>query len=328
MTSTTKPLTQLPTNPSYELACELVDSEDVNLWRDIIARIATKHGIKINSLTKINGWANGLFIVNNEVVIKIVPPNWIGQGKRELAALELIVGHPLPVATPQLLANGSLDGWLYVIINKLEGTNLNEIWKDLDEDNQCSIIKQVVEFANALHKINISHVDKNSELYHDWPVFLQNQAANCYEKHKSKNIPKHLLDTMGSFLANHDHQSKFEHYQLMHTDLHPGNLMAIKQNDTWQLSAVIDFGDALIGPDKYFEYATSSLLMGLGNKNINQTLLQAYGFDIADTQAFQHHLTALGMLRHMGGIDYIMARFPGSEKSSSWEQMTSLFFAL
>ena len=104
-----KSLSKLPENPSYELACELVDSEELTLWRDIIARIATKHHIKIDTLRKISGWANGLFIVNEQWVIKIVPPNWQTQAKREIAALTLIKGQPLPVATPQLLTYGSFD---------------------------------------------------------------------------------------------------------------------------------------------------------------------------------------------------------------------------
>lgn len=326
--SLNKPLTMLPIDPSYELACKLVDDDNVELWRDIATKIADNHDIKIESLQKISGWANVLLIVNDDIVIKIIPPNWISQGRREVEALELIKGHALPVATPQLMATSSIDNWLYVVMNKLPGSNLDALWNNLDEDNQALIIKQVAKFANALHQIKLPASVKDSELYHNWPDFIKSQTVNCYEKHKHKKIPKHLLDLMEAFLDTHEHQSHFETDILMHTDLHPGNLMVEKHNGQWHLSAVIDFGDALIGPDKYFEYATSAMLMGLGNAKLNQALLDTYDFEIQDIEQFQNHLMALSLLRHMGGVDYIIERFPGSEKLPNWEQMAKLFFKL
>lgn len=315
----------LPINPDYDLACELIDGDDIEFWRPQVEHICQLHGISFDNMHKINGWANGIFDLDGQYILKVVPPNWASQGSRELDSLSLLAGHTLPVAIPKLIADGEINGWLYVLMNKLPGTNLHEIWMDLPEENQCLIVKQVAEFANQLHALPMP---EESALSLDWPTFLKEQKENCVEKRKKQGLTGPLLDDILNFVEQVDYQPVINRPCLVHTDLHPGNLLAEKVDGQWHLSGVIDFGDAFIGNDRYFEFATSAILMGLGNKAVNQALLEGYQLEIEDKKQFAQHLMALSLLRHTGEMAYVLQQVPGCDELSDWQSVAERFFAL
>ncbi len=76
-------------------------------------------------------WAEISCFPNATTVVKLGPPCWPGEMAREVAALRFVAGR-LPVATPTLVANGTLDGWDYLVQQKLPGSNLWQLWPQLD----------------------------------------------------------------------------------------------------------------------------------------------------------------------------------------------------
>ncbi len=328
----------LPKNPDFNRACELIDSDDQTIWQPVVSYICQQHDIEETPFRCINGWANGIFMLENQLLIKIVPPNWIAQANSEIEALTLLTDYNLPVAIPRIKATGDINGWRYIVMDKLPGTNLHDIWPELAVENKIQIAKQVAQFARQLNQYPLSSrqlTTANSALKLDWPNFLLKQRENVYESRKKQGLSAALLADLLPFIDSCEYQAKSDLFNqgkpcLIHCDLHPGNLLAEKIGDSWQLSGVIDFGDAVIGTDPYFELTSPLLFLGQANKSINQAFLDSYGLTMTvdERQAFQQHLLVISLLRHSGDIGYPLKQVPGCTELADWQSISERFFAL
>src|SRR5262245_43692556 len=103
------------------------------VWQSALHEIATCHGLTSDGWGRAALGRNIVFL-NSTTVIKLGPPHfWPGEMAREGAALEFVAGR-LPVATPTFIATGTLDGWSYLVEERLPGINLRELWKELSSD--------------------------------------------------------------------------------------------------------------------------------------------------------------------------------------------------
>src|SRR5262245_27511994 len=89
-------------------------------WQPALREIATDHGLTSDVWRRAALGRNIVFL-NSATVIKLGPPHyWPGEMAREGAALQFVTGR-LPVATPTLIATGTLDGWSYLVEERLPG---------------------------------------------------------------------------------------------------------------------------------------------------------------------------------------------------------------
>lgn len=321
----------LPSNPSYDEACDIVDHKDDDYWLPVINKILAQHQLNILSTERINEGGNVLFKLGNEYILKLVPPNWGYQGLAEIEAGS-IISDKLSLVVPRVMAHGTIDNWIYVVMDLLPGISLAEVWEDVTFENKKQIIQSIGRFMNELHHLSIP---AKSKLKPDWQSYYQELRNDCISRHTRKKVPERLISQIEDFL-NHPGLSNYcvlddlndnEPDIFIHMDLHPWNLMVEKNGAEYQICGVLDFGDAIIGRSRLLELATPLLFMCQGNSELCSILLQNYQLlDGTDSASLQAKLMAVSLLRPACDFNFVLQQVPETGPRDNWQNIAEQLF--
>ncbi len=331
------PLTRLPLNPSYDEACDICDHWQINDWQPLLDIIIDRHNITVSQVSQNFEGTNPVFelTLNSEqseeqaYIVKVLAPNWHSQFQSEYHSLKLLNGQDLGIAVPKLLYSGEVDNWLYLVIDKLEGVMLSSVIDTLTLENKVEIAHALGQFSARLHRLDVAEIP---EIKLDWPEFVRLQRKHCYEKRKKQQVPTALLECLTSYLDQHI--SRLEPFlksgemHLIHTDLHPGNLLVAAHAGHYRLVGIFDFGDALVCPDPLFEFASPALLFAQGEPGIFHAFLDGYGYREERSNGLQQHMMVLSQLRHTGDLNYLLHHVPHCADEPRWQALESKFFPL
>ena len=138
-------------------------------------------------------------------------------------------------------------GYRFIIMTFVEGDPLEEIWKKITVDERTQII---VDFANIVRNLHSLKFDMFGDIeeyscprrfYSMKSLLKANTRRYARMLGASKLLPIKLVTLTQNFIENNLDKTKFlaEPY-LVHSDLHPKNVIVIKQ-DTWKINAILDF---------------------------------------------------------------------------------------
>ncbi len=181
-------------------------------------------------------------------VLKLFPPFLRFQWEAERLALGLVHGR-VGVATPALRHEGEHDGWTYLIMSRLAGASLDDVWPSLDEADRCDLLAQI----GALIA-EVQHVPPGPllDLQPSWADRLRDQRAGCVARHRERGLPAALLDGIDAFLDRTADALPAGAPQVLLTgEYTPENLLVARDHGRWRIIGMIDFGDATTGPAEY-----------------------------------------------------------------------------
>ncbi len=330
-------MTKLPHNPSYDEACDICDHWQLKDWQPLLDIIADRHDIAVTQVSQNFEGTNPVFelTLNAEqseghaYIVKVLAPNWHGQYQSEYLSLQLLNGQDLGISVPKLLYSGEVDNWRYLVIEKLEGIMLSSVMAKLTLENKLEIAHALGQFSARLHRLDVAEIP---EIKLDWPEFVRLQRINCYEKRKKQRVPTALLENLTPYLDQYI--SRLEPFlkngdmHLIHTDLHPGNLMVAAHAGQYRLVGIFDFGDALVCPDPLFEFASPALLFAQGEPRIFHAFLDGYDYRGKRDGSLQQHMMVLSLLRHTGDLNYLLHHVPHCGDEICWQALESKFFPL
>ncbi|MCW8879552.1 MAG: aminoglycoside phosphotransferase family protein [Kangiellaceae bacterium] len=323
--------TLLPDNPSYGEACDIIDHMEDDYWFPAITRICEQHQISLQSTERVKAGGNVLFKLGNTFILKLVPPNWAYQGQAEIEA-GLVISDKLSLNVPQIIAHGTVDNWVYVVMDLLPGISLADVWADLTFDNKRLIIQSIGQFMNELHQLELP---TESRLRPDWQSYYQKLSDDCVPRHSRKKLPEVLVSQIEDYLTQHDadNYSVLEDLNsnesdiFIHMDLNPWNLMVEEQDSEYKISGVLDFGDAIIGRSKLLELATPLLFMCQGNAELCSLLLENYQLlDCSNSESLRTRLMAVSLLRPACDFNFVLQQVPEAGPRDNWEDIAGQLF--
>ncbi|MBN6101824.1 phosphotransferase [Xanthomonas sp. CFBP 8703] len=315
----------LPEQPSIAQSCELIARAPLSDWMPVLDRLRQAFRLPGDRWTRIPEGANALFQLGDEVIVKLVPPNWRQQGEKERLVAPLLDG-TLSLQTPRLLGGGVVDNWVFVICSRLPGSSLADVWPALEVGQKRSIMLQV---GTLLRELRSVAFEADIAIRVEWRHYIATLISDCLARHRRNAMPAHLAAQVLPYIEAAGDFSPPAQPRFIHMDIHPWNLMAHHIQGKWTLSGLLDFGDAIVGQCDLFELLTPLIFMAQGDPTLVKALLDAYGLlDGYDAPTLRRRLMATALIRPDSDIGFCMQQVPISGPRDTWEQIALQLFPL
>jgi hygromycin-B 7''-O-kinase len=258
------------------------------VWDEQVVRpaaedLAARLGLAGMGLRRYTGGSRPVYEVGGHRVLKLYPTISAPGSITEARVLEYLHGQ-LPVATPELLACGEYEnGWRYVLMSLLPGTELAAAWPAIPALHQERIAAQAGELLAALHRLDPRPLQPVLGPA-DWAGFLASQCATAVGRQREAGLTQAWLSQIEPFLGSVPLEPGHQR-ALLHTEVTRENLMV--SPGMWTLSGLLDFETAMTGGCPY-EFAAAALWVAHGDPRLLGRILAAYGhtFDPRELLAY------------------------------------------
>jgi hygromycin-B 7''-O-kinase len=293
-------------------------------WFPIAKDICNRYGIPAKDLSAFGDGVNLVALVNDEYVVKIFPPFHRHQWESEHRTLIHLHGQ-LTIPIPQHLGSGELENsWTYLLMTKVEGSSLESVWPTLTHQNKCQILFRIGQIMADTHSVAVGELES---LEPNWDEFIDNQAKAAKQRHEKKGMSEHLLAQLEDWISsNLSLLEKKPSRVILTGEYTPFNLLASKKGDDYQLSSMIDFGDAMIGFAEYDLIGPSTFLCA-GDPQLVTSLFEGYGYPFEDSkETIQRRLLLLLLLHRYSDLNSQVRIDHWDSKAKDFNQIASLIW--
>jgi hygromycin-B 7''-O-kinase len=247
------------------------------VWDEQVVRpaaedIAARLGLAGTELRRYPEGSRPVYEVSGHRVLKLYPTISAPGSVTEARTLAYLHGQ-LPVATPELLACGDYEnGWRYVLMSQLPGTELAAAWPAIPSPHRDRIAGQIGQLLAALHSLDPRPLHPVLGPA-DWAGFLASQRATATECQREAGLPQAWLSQIEPFLRSVP-LTPGRQRVLLHTEVTRENLTV--SPGTWTLSGLLDFETAMTG-NRPYEFAAPALWLAHCDPRLLGRLLASYG---------------------------------------------------
>lgn len=277
-------------------------------WLPAMRTICQAHGLDPDSLRLAPPGSNIVFWVEDNLVIKLFAPFWRQDHLLETRVLNTLANNAA-LQVPRIHAHGEVDGWPYLVLSRLPGRSLDEVWPLLDPTGREHIAAGLGEMMAALHRVPTGQL---AGLQPEWRTFLADRLARLLENQSRAGVSPEWLDDITRYYAALPSLVPPDFSPvLIHADLNPEHIFCQASPRGWEVSGMIDFADAMLGDPAYEFVAPAFLLAGPDGVHLRRAMLQAYGYAPSDlTPALSRRLTAFILLHRFIDAGQFPALFP------------------
>ncbi len=240
-------------------------------WVDAIDAIRQRHGLTEQFSQSRDG--STVVFLSDQRCIKLHPPfpGFSASHRREVAALGCVAG-ALPIPTPELLAEGTLDDWGYFITTRLPGRPIDALWDDLGADVRIDLATQLGDSIRELHRLDGDPVARLTE---EWGEFRAAQRVRCLDQERDGGLAAPRLTELEHYLDRIDQLPEPSPTPaILHTEIGPSHVLVADG----RITGLIDFGDAMVGDPEY-DLAPVGMFVTRGDRAAFGAFCRAYGQD-------------------------------------------------
>ena len=183
---------------------------------------------------------------------------------------------------PKVRAYGVIHAgqtWKYLVMERLPGERLGDVWAKIPRDNQFEIAKHLGAIVRALHRVPVHSIQSMDTSRAAWSQFVEAQTTSCVPHHRANNsLPEHLLAQMPDYLAKATPLFPEDFLPcIINSDLTEDHVLLSNIDNRWQITGIIDFGDVEIGCRDYEFIALHLDTFGC-DADLMRTFLQTYDY--------------------------------------------------
>jgi hygromycin-B 7''-O-kinase len=298
---------------------------DESIWRPAIDAIRQRHGLCAEPCRRAPDGSHLVYYVGPAAVIKLFVPLF----DADFPAERLVARHldgVLGVETPSILHQGEIEGWNYLIMTRLPGRPVGEIWSDIPPQDRRAIARTVGEMIARLHALPVEGL---GELAVDWPEFLAGQIATAAERQRGEATPEDLVAQIPAFLES-TAEGLAERVEpvLLLADITAEHVLVSQIGEAWTVVGYVDFGDAFLGHPDY-ELVAPGLEIGRGDRELLRALLLGAGHSESElNNDFGRRLMAFTLIHRYVKLHDILRIIPGARRAQGLEELARVLWPL
>jgi hygromycin-B 7''-O-kinase len=264
-------------------------------WLPALRCICDRHGLPAEGLSR---QVLGTHVVfrTGDLIVKLQCPLYLDSHDAE----HLVLRHLRGLPSPELVAEGDLEGWPYLLMTVVPGAPAANVWPALSQTERADIIPQVGDLMRRLH----AHAPI-AELAIDWNRFLEERIRSAGEHHGvSGEWAGWLLRRLEGFA-----EGPFAPV-LLHADITLDHVLLAKREGAWKVTGIIDFGDAMMGHPGY-EFTAPLIGLAAGDAELARSLVESYGWrldrELSErllTYSLLHRYARLGDITERIGVGH------------------------
>ena len=288
---------------------------DHALWVPAVRAIAERHGLR-GDLHPFSTGSVIVFGIGDDHVVKMHEPWHREHRDIEAQALSGLVGG-LPVASPELHACGELEGWCYVVMQRLPGVPLSEARPKIPRRDLLGIAGAAGALASALAAVPRF---RPFTPFSTWRDFITARRRDCVAVHRDNGLPTSLLATIEDQITGV--ALDIDDPVFLHTELTDTNLMVARVDGRWRLSGVFDFEPSMLGHPLY-ELPAVTIFVARGDPELCRAAVEGYGITAFDAR-LRRELLALTLLHRYSHIGFFLELVGVEDCPGSWPRIAEL----
>lgn len=272
------------------------------------------------NIARFVGGSVPVFAVGDHHVVKLFPADQRIFFDTEVTALAH-VDRRLSIPTPNLVASGENGSWLYILMTRLSGTSLAEVWPSISAPDRRRLMGAI---GVALAELHSLPTDSLPSLTVDWPRFVAAQRASSRERQVARGLGSPWLDLIDPYLAKHtphDHGIR----ALLHTEIMREHVFVEQRTRGWSITGLVDFEPAMVGAPEY-EFASVGLFLTCAEPGLLPAFLDSYGAKVDDD--FAERIMAYALLHRYSNLRWYLERLPVPDDVLTLEGLAHRWFAI
>ena len=200
--------------------------------------------------------------------------------------MESVVGLPAPA----MLAHGKIDGWPYLLQSRAAGVPAQSVWRELPLRVRRGLVGEMGALLRRLHDHSLPE-----GLDADWDSFLRARVEGAEEHHSAQEPWSSWIRSRLQVFV----EPPFPHV-FLHADLTEDHFLLTRREDgSWSITGIIDFGDARIG-HPFYDFTAVLADYTLGVPELSYQLLEGYGLE--STPEVEEGLLSFCLLHEFGRL--------------------------
>jgi hygromycin-B 7''-O-kinase len=290
-------------------------------WLPIALDVARSHGLD-TSLPHVFATGTNLVVgLGEKLILKIFPPLLRAQFVSERDSLTQLAGR-LQLPIPEIVAEGTRDGWPYLVITRLAGTLGSEVWPQLAEDQKERVLRQIGETIASVQRAPLGPL---AQIQPRWGDFVRAQMQACRARHTRLGLAPKFLAGLDDLLRDAVELIPMDAPPvILIGEYIPENFLLARDDGQWSLAGLFDFGDVLTGWRDY-DLLGPSAFMAAGRPGRVRNLLEGFGYAQLDF-TLKRRLMALMLLHRASDLNSHVCIEGWQEKANDLVELQDLIW--
>jgi hygromycin-B 7''-O-kinase len=277
------------------------------VWLPAMRTICARHGLDAEALYAERTGSNVVFRAGAGPWIKLFVPLYPRDHLVEHGGLLAAAAAGLPV--PDVLAEGEVEGWHYLVVSHRPGRRIGEVWEDLSRAEQTALAAELGRLLRVLHGADAGGLEPAVA---SWQAFARAQHAGCVEQQRRAGASPAWVARVRTWAAALEPwPPPADREVLLHADVTDEHVLVAREEGRWAITGLIDFGDAMRG-DPHYEFAAPAVFLGMRRPAVQRALLLGYGMAAQDlTPELARRLRAHVLLHRFAALPELLRCCPG-----------------